>query len=42
MKRRVNPPSVLMMKDRIDVEGTEYKLVVYKRLLGLWRSSSGG
>jgi len=32
MKRRVNPPDVLTVKDRIDVEGPEYKRVVYKRL----------
>jgi len=32
MKRRVNPPCVLTMKDRIDVEGPEYKRVIYKRL----------
>jgi hypothetical protein len=32
MKRRVNPPDVLTVKDRIDVEGLEYKRVVYKRL----------
>jgi len=32
MKQRVNPPDVLTVKDRIDVEGPEYKRVVYKRL----------
>jgi len=32
MKRRVNPPDVLTVKDRIDVEGPEYKRVVYRRL----------
>jgi hypothetical protein len=32
MKRRVNPPDVLTVKDRIDVEGPDYKRVVYKRL----------
>jgi len=30
MKRRVNPPDVLTVKDRIDVEGPEYKRVIYK------------
>jgi len=35
MKRRVNPPDVLTVKDRIDVEGPEYKRVVYKRLRAL-------
>jgi hypothetical protein len=32
MRGRVNPPDVLTVKDRIDVEGPEYKRVVYKRL----------
>ena len=32
LKGRVNPPSVLIVKDRIDVEGPEWKRVVYKRL----------
>ena len=35
MKRRVNPPDVLTVKDRIDVEGPDYKRVVYKRLRAL-------
>ncbi len=35
MKRRVNPPDVLTVKDRIDVEGPEYKRVIYKRLRAL-------
>ena len=32
MKGRENPPDVLSVKDRIDVEGPEWKRVVYKRL----------
>ena len=32
LKGRVNPPDVLTVKDRIDVEGPEWKRVVYKRL----------
>ena len=32
MKSRVNPPDVLTVKDRIDVEGPEHKRVIYKRL----------
>ena len=32
MKRRVNPPSVLSVKDRIDVEGPEHLRCVYHRL----------
>jgi len=35
MKRRVNPPDVLTVKDRIDVEGPEHKRVAYKRLRAL-------
>jgi len=35
MRRRVNPPDVLTVKDRIDVEGPEYKRVIYKRLRAL-------
>ena len=35
MKRRENPADVLTVKDRIDVEGPEYKRVVYKRLRAL-------
>lgn len=31
-KGRVNPPDVLTVKDRIDVEGPEWKQLVYKRL----------
>jgi hypothetical protein len=32
MKRRVNPPTVLSVKDRIDVEGPEHLRCVYHRL----------
>jgi hypothetical protein len=32
MMGRENPPGVLTVKDRIDVEGPEHKRVVYKRL----------
>jgi len=32
MKGQVNPPEVLSVKDRIDVEGPEWLRVVYKRL----------
>ena len=32
MKGRENPPDVLSVRDRIDVEGPEHKRVVYKRL----------
>ena len=32
MRRRVNPPSVLSVKDRIDVEGPEHLRCVYHRL----------
>ena len=32
MRGRENPPDVLTVRDRIDVEGPEYKRVIYKRL----------
>ena len=32
MPGRVNPADVLTVKDRIDVEGAEWKRVIYKRL----------
>ena len=32
MRGRVNPPDVLTVKDRIDVEGPEWMRAVYKRL----------
>jgi len=33
MPGRVNPPDVLTVKDRIDVEGPEWKRVIYPRLM---------
>jgi len=38
---RVNPPGVLTVKDRIDVEGPEYLRVVYKRLRAMVESLNG-
>ena len=38
---RVNPPSVLTVKDRIDVEGPEYLRVVYKHLRAMVESLNG-
>jgi hypothetical protein len=38
---RVNPPDVLTVKDRIDVEGPEYLRVVYKRLRAMVESLNG-
>jgi len=35
LKGRENPPDVLTVKDRIDVEGPEWKKAVYKRLLAV-------
>jgi hypothetical protein len=35
MKGRNNPADVLIVRDRIDLEGTEYKRVVFKRLRAL-------
>ena len=35
MRDRVTPADVLTVKDRIDVEGPEHKLVIYKRLRAL-------
>ncbi len=35
LKGRENPDDVLTVKDRIDVEGPEYKRVIYKRLRAL-------
>jgi len=32
VKGRENPPDMLSVRDRIDVEGREHKRVVYKRL----------
>lgn len=38
---RVNPPDVLSVKDRIDVEGPEYLRVVYKHLRAMVESLNG-
>jgi hypothetical protein len=38
---RVNPPGVLTVKDRIDVEGPEHLRVVYKRLRAMAESLNG-
>src|SRR3989337_4048632 len=38
---RVNPPDVLTVKDRIDVEGPEYLRVVYKHLRAMVESLNG-
>jgi len=38
LKGRVNPPDVLSVKDRIDVEGPEWKRVVYKELRAMSES----
>ena len=35
MRGRENPPDVLTVRDRIDVEGPEHKRVIYKRLRAL-------
>jgi hypothetical protein len=41
LKRRRNPPDVLSVKDRIDVEGPEHLRVVYKRLRSKSESLNG-
>ena len=41
MKRRVNPPDVLTLKDRIDVEGPEWKKAIYKRLRAVVEGFNG-
>lgn len=41
LKGRVNPSTVLSVKDRIDVEGPEYLRVVYKRLRAKSESLNG-
>ena len=41
LKGRVNPPEVLSVKDRIDVEGPEWMRVVYKRLRAAAESFNG-
>jgi len=41
MKGRVNPLNVLAVKDRIDVEGPEWKRVIYKGLRAMSESLNG-
>jgi len=41
MKGRVNPPEVLSVKDRIDVEGPEWLRAIYKRLRAAAESFNG-
>jgi len=41
LKGRVNPPEVLSVKDRIDVEGPEWLRVIYKRLRAASESFNG-
>ena len=41
VKGRENPPDVLTVKDRIDVEGPEWKRVIYKRLRSKVESLNG-
>jgi len=41
LKRRVNPPDVLTVKDRIDVEGPEWMRTVYKRLRAVVEGFNG-
>ena len=41
VKGRVNPPGVLTVKDRIDVEGPEHKRVVFKRLRAVVEGFNG-
>jgi len=41
LKGRVNPPYVLSVKDRIDVEGPDWMRVVYKRLRAAAESFNG-
>ncbi len=41
LKGRVNPADVLTVKDRIDVEGPEWKRVVYKRLRAMVEGFNG-
>ena len=41
LKRRVNPPDVLTVRDRIDVEGPEHKRVIYKRLRAVVEGFNG-
>jgi hypothetical protein len=41
LKGRDNPPDVLTVKDRIDVEGPEWKRVIYKRLRAVVEGFNG-
>jgi hypothetical protein len=41
LQRRENPSDVLSVKDRIDVEGLEWKRVVYKRLRAVVEAFNG-
>jgi hypothetical protein len=41
LKGRENPPDVLTVKDRIDVEGPEWKRVIYKRMRAMSESLNG-
>ena len=41
LKRRVNPADVLSVKDRIDVEGPEWKKRIYKRLRAVVEGFNG-
>jgi hypothetical protein len=41
LKKRVNPSSVLSVKDRIDVEGPEHLCVIYKKLRSKSESLNG-
>ena len=41
LKGRINPPDVLTVKDRIDVEGPEWKKMIYKRLRAVVEGFNG-
>jgi len=41
MKSRDNPPNVLTVKDRIDVDGSEHLRCIYKRLKAMSESLNG-
>ena len=41
LKSRENPPDVLTVKDRIDVEGPEWKKAIYKRLRAVVEGFNG-
>jgi hypothetical protein len=41
LKGRENPPNVLTVKDRIDVEGPDWKKVIYKRLRAVVEGFNG-